>query len=346
MKSLIIASAFIIVGSCSKTKHTPEIQEFDNNSITIIDNELVLEYSKSITAKDLKSRLTVFASQEFQGRGTGKEGQKKATNFLKTFYKAKNIAPIINDYTYYQTVPADFLPEGIGASENVLAYIKGSEKPDEVLIISGHLDHLGMEDDTIHFGADDNGSGSMAITEIAEAFKLAEQQGHSPKRSILFLHLTGEEIGLFGSKFYIENPLFKLDKTIANLNIDMIGRVDDRHEDNSNYIYIIGADRISKELEYTSSKTNKVFTNLELDYTYNAENDSNRYYYRSDHYNFAKQNIPAIFYFNGEHQDYHKPTDTADKINYPLLAKRTKLIFATAWQLANRSHFLTHNEEI
>ncbi|WP_299382114.1 M28 family peptidase [uncultured Lacinutrix sp.] len=345
MKFLLIVSAFAIVGSCAETKYSTKIENLEN-SVKIKDSELIIEYSNSITATDLKSRLAVFASEEFQGRGTGKEGQKKATDYLKKFYKSKAIAPAVNDSTYYQTIPADFLPEGIGTSENVLAYIKGSEKPEEVLIISGHLDHLGVENDSIHFGADDNGSGSMAITEIAEAFKLAELQGHSPKRSILFLHLTAEEIGLQGSKFYVENPIFELNKTIANLNIDMIGRVDERHENNPNYIYIIGADRISKELQYISSKTNEAFTNLELDYKYNAENDRNRYYYRSDHYNFAKQNIPVIFYFNGEHQDYHKPTDTHEKINYPLLAKRTKLIFATAWQLANRTHFLTHNEEI
>ncbi|AUC81099.1 M28 family metallopeptidase [Lacinutrix sp. Bg11-31] len=345
MKSLLIVSVFAIVGSCAETKYSTKIENLEN-SVKIQDSELILEYSNSITATDLKSRLAIFASEEFQGRGTGEEGQKKAADYLRTFYKTKGIAPAINDSTYYQTIPADFLPKDIGASENVLAYIKGSEKPEEVLIISGHLDHLGIEDDAIHFGADDNGSGSMAITEIAEAFKLAEQQGHSPKRSVLFLHLTAEEIGLQGSKFYVENPIFELNKTIANLNIDMIGRVDNRHENNPNYIYIIGADRISKELQYTSTKANETFTNLELDYKYNAENDRNRYYYRSDHYNFAKQNIPVIFYFNGEHPDYHKPTDTPDKIDYPLLAKRTKLIFATAWQLANRTQFLTHNEDI
>ena len=342
MKSLLIASALIIVGSCAETKQSTKTNTLKNTT-QIIDSKLILEYCKTITPKDLKDRLSVFASEEFKGRGTGTKGQKTATNYLKDFYKTKGILPAINDSTYYQTIPADFLPKDIGTSENVLAYIKGSEKPDEVLIISGHLDHLGVEDKTIHFGADDNGSGSIAITEIAEAFKIAELNGHSPKRSILFLHLTAEEIGLQGSKFYVENPIFKLNKTIANLNIDMVGRVDETHKENPEYLYIIGADRISKELHDISEKTNETFTNLELDYKYNAENDKNRYYYRSDHYNFAQQNIPVIFYFNGEHKDYHKPTDTEDKINYPLLAKRTKLIFATAWQLANKKDFLIAN---
>jgi hypothetical protein len=108
-------------------------------------------------------------------------------------------------------------------------------------------------------------------------------------------------------------------------------------------MYIIGANRISNELHFISEKTNTTFSNLVLDYTFNAESDKNRFYYRSDHYNFAKENIPVIFYFNGVHEDYHKPTDTPEKINFSLLEKRTRFIFATAWQLANKEQFLKHN---
>ena len=152
------------------------------------------------------------------------------------------------------------------------------------------------------------------------------------------MHLTAEEDGLQGSRFYTENPVFPLENTVANLNIDMIGRVDRNHENNPEYIYIIGADRLSTELHYISEAVNSEFTNLSLNYKYNEENEHNRYYYRSDHYNFAKHNIPVIFYFNGEHEDYHQVTDTADKIEYDILEKRTKLIFATAWQLANQEN--------
>src|SRR5690606_3480081 len=133
----------------------------------------------------------------------------------------------------------------------------------------------------------------------------------------------------------IEHPIFALENTVADLNIDMIGRVDDYHKTNDNYVYIIGSDRLSTELHYISEAANDQFTQLTLDYKYNSDSDPNRYYYRSDHYNFALQNIPVIFYFNGEHADYHEPTDTPDKLNYPLLEKRTKLIFSTAWYLAN-----------
>jgi Zn-dependent M28 family amino/carboxypeptidase len=165
---------------------------------------------------------------------------------------------------------------------------------------------------------------------------MAKKDGKGPKRSILFLHVTGEEIGLFGSKYYTSHPVFPLDKTVANLNIDMIGRIDEKHKKNPNYIYLIGSDKLSTELHDLSENVNQTTEKLELDYAFNSEKDPNRFYYRSDHYNFAKNKIPVIFYFNGTHEDYHKPSDTEDKINYELLAKRTNLIFYTAWEIANK----------
>jgi hypothetical protein len=224
-------------------------------------------------------------------------------------------------------------------SENVIAHIPGTEKPEEYIILSAHLDHVGVDDQGEVFnGADDDGSGTVAIIEIAEAFKKAADEGHGPKRSIVFLHVTGEEKGLLGSRYYTDmDPIFPLEKTIANLNIDMIGRTDPKRDsDNRNYLYLIGSDKLSTELHNISEEVNQKYTNIEFDYTYNDDNDPNRFYYRSDHYNFAKNNVPVIFYFNGTHDDYHKISDTADKIQYDLLENRTKLIFHTAWELANR----------
>lgn len=223
-------------------------------------------------------------------------------------------------------------------SENVVAYIKGYEKPEEVVVISAHLDHEGIKNGEVYNGADDDGSGTIAILEIAEAFKMAEKAGHGPKRSILFLHVTGEEKGLLGSRHYTDNdPIFPLENTVADLNIDMIGRIDPkRKEGDRNYVYLIGSDKLSTDLHNLSEEVNKKYCNVELDYTYNDENDPNRYYYRSDHYNFAKNNVPVIFYFNGTHDDYHRPSDTADKIEYDLLENRTRLVFYTAWEVANR----------
>jgi len=227
-------------------------------------------------------------------------------------------------------------------SENVAAMIKGSEKPDEYLVISSHLDHIGITGDgEINNGADDDGSGTVALLEIAEAFKKAADAGVGPKRSILFLHVTGEEKGLLGSQYYTDvDPIVPLANTVANLNIDMIGRIDPEREGDRNYIYLIGSDKLSLELHNLSEEVNKKFMNIELDYTYNDENDPNRFYYRSDHYNFAKNNIPIIFYFNGTHADYHKPSDTPDKINYDLLENRSRLVFYTAWEIANRAQKL------
>lgn len=337
MKIFFIASAFALVGSCSSTRYTTKIQNI-KDSIHIVDSALVTKYAESITPKDLKEHLLIISDDNLLGRATGEMGQKIAAEYLKNYYQLQNIASPLNDNNYFQSIPKSFLPKSNDSSENVLAYIKGYEIPDEVLIISAHYDHLGVTNGEINNGADDNGSGTSSLMEIAQAFKIAANEGHSPKRSVLFLHITAEEIGKLGSEYYTKNPVFPLKNTIADLNIDMIGRVDNAHLNNKDYLYLIGADRLSTELHYLSEKVNSTFYNINLDYRYNAENDSNHYYNRSDHYNFVENNIPIIFYFNGEHADYHKPTDTIDKIDFELLAKRSKLIFATAWQLANQDH--------
>lgn len=222
-------------------------------------------------------------------------------------------------------------------SENVLAIIRGSEKPDEYLVISSHLDHVGVDPSGDVFnGADDDGSGTVAVLEIAEAFAQALKEGHRPKRSVVFLNVTGEEKGLLGSEYYSQHPVFPMEKTVADLNIDMIGRTDPKRSGSDNYVYLIGSDKLSTDLHKISENANARYMNIELDYTYNDENDPNQFYYRSDHYNFAKNNVPVIFYFNGTHADYHRPSDTPDKIRYDLLENRARLIFHTAWEIANR----------
>lgn len=208
--------------------------------------------------------------------------------------------------------------------------------PEEVLVISAHYDHVGMKNGEVYNGADDDGSGTVALLEIADAFSKAVKEGFTPKRSILFLHVTGEEHGLHGSRYYTENPLFSLKNTIADINIDMIGRRDEAHNANNNYVYVIGSDYLSTDLFNAVENANKEFVNINLDYKYNDRNDPNRFYYRSDHYNFAKHNIPSVFFFNGTHEDYHGEKDEPQKIEYDALQKRTQLAFAVAWDLANR----------
>ncbi len=345
MKILLIATAFTLVGSCATPSYTQKIEAL-KESIVFENPEKVSSYSETITAEALSVHVHTLASKEFEGRETGQAGFDKASRYLKDFYIQNAIPSPLGGDTYFQNIPEAYFNDSSPSSQNVIAYIEGSTHPEELLIISAHLDHLGVADETTFYGADDNASGTAAVMMIAQAFMSAKNEGHGPKRSILFLHLTAEEAGLLGSHYYVKHPIYALEHTIANLNIDMIGRIDPHYEalQNENYIYVIGADRLSTELHYVSEAANAQFANLELDYKYNDDDEANRYYYRSDHYNFAYRGIPVIFYFNGEHKDYHKPTDTPDKINYPLLQKRTQLIFATAWYLANSEHKLNTNK--
>jgi hypothetical protein len=225
-------------------------------------------------------------------------------------------------------------------SENILGFLEGSDKKDEVLVVTAHYDHIGKresgEGDLINNGADDDGSGTVSVLQLAKAFAQAKKDGKGPRRSILFMTVTGEEKGLLGSEYYSENPIFPLDRTVVNLNIDMVGRRDPQHKDSAPYVYVIGADKLSSELHKLSESTNKTYTNLLFDYTYNDENHPTNLYRRSDHWNFAKKNIPIIFYFDGIHEDYHKPSDEVSKIEFDLLQTRAKCVFFTAWEIANR----------
>ncbi|WP_116105018.1 M28 family peptidase [Lewinella sp. IMCC34191] len=222
--------------------------------------------------------------------------------------------------------------------ENVLGYIRGTDPKlaEEVLVVSAHYDHIGRRGDAIFNGADDNGSGSSTILEIAEAFAEAKAAGLGPRRSVLFLWVSGEEKGLLGSEYYATHPVFPLEYTIADINVDMVGRIDPAHEGNPDYIYVIGSNRLSTELHDINEAVNRDFTKLELDYTYNAKDDPNNFYERSDHYNFAERGVPSVFFFNGTHADYHRDTDTVEKINFEKMVNIGRLIFHNAWQLANQ----------
>lgn len=338
MKLFVVAAMTVLIASCNATK--TEVKQTDKIDTVVSP----VKYANTITAADLKKHLYIYAGDAMEGRMTGSKGQKMAAEYLRNFYQDHKIEAALEENNYYQSIPAEYFQrlEGSEGSENVVAFIKGSEKPDEIIVLSAHLDHVGMDKEgNVFNGADDDGSGTVALLEMAEAFKKAAEDGNGPKRSILFLHVTGEEIGLHGSRYYTENPIFPLENTVVNLNTDMIGRIDPDKAANPNYIYLIGSDKLSQELHDVSEEINTKYTNLELDYTFNDENDPNRFYYRSDHYNFAKNNIPVIFYFNGVHADYHKISDTPDKIEYELMAKRTQLIFYTAWELANREGRIT-----
>ncbi|MEZ4824702.1 MAG: M28 family peptidase [Bacteroidia bacterium] len=238
----------------------------------------------------------------------------------------------------------------VKSGENVVAYLEGTDKKDELLVLTAHFDHIGVSrNGEVNNGADDDASGTSSIMEIAEAFALAAKAGHRPRRSMLFMLVSGEEKGLLGSEFYTDNPLYPLSSTVVDLNIDMVGRIDNKYEnspDSANYTYIIGSDRLSTQLHALSEEVNKTYSGLILDYKYNADNDPQRFYYRSDHYNFAKNGIPVIFYFSGTHKDYHKPTDDVEKINFEKTAKIARQVFYTAWEIANREERLVVDKPV
>jgi Peptidase family M28 len=273
------------------------------------------------------------------------------------FYVSEAVARAIvgNDYesikgnnALTKTYTADVLldvqkqPGATLQSSNVIGVLPGTDLKDQYLFITGHFDHLGKRGDSvIYYGADDDGSGTVSVLELAEAFAAAKKAGHGPRRTIVFMTVSGEEKGLWGSEYYTSHPIYPLDKTTADLNIDMIGRGDSsRRGDTLNYVYVVGDDKLSSDLKPISQAAN-AYTKLALDSKFNDPNDKEQIYYRSDHYNFAKNGVPIIFYYDGMlGADYHKPTDTPDKIHYDLLARRAQLVFYTAWDMANRNDML------
>ncbi|HRH65744.1 MAG TPA: M28 family peptidase [Bacteroidia bacterium] len=223
--------------------------------------------------------------------------------------------------------------------QNIIGYLEGTDQKGEAVFITAHYDHLGIRDSSIYHGADDNASGTSAVMEIARIFKKAAEEGNRPRRNIYFMLVSGEEKGLLGSKYYVKRPVVPLANTVLDLNIDMIGRVDDKHDSlgQREYVYLIGSDKLSSDLHQISESINDSVTKLKLDYQFNTPGDPNRFYFRSDHYNFAKNNIPVIFYFNGTHPDYHRPSDSIEKIDTHLQVLRAQLVFLTAWEVANRA---------
>ncbi|MEJ7611801.1 MAG: M28 family peptidase [Ferruginibacter sp.] len=228
-------------------------------------------------------------------------------------------------------------------ASNVIGVLEGTDKKDEYVFLTAHYDHLGMRNGKIWYGADDDGSGTCAVIQMAEAFTKAAAEGNRPRRTIVFMTLSGEEKGLLGSEYYSDHPVFPLDKTTVDLNTDMVGRTDTERKtaDSLNYVYVIGHDKLSTELQGINEAANNKYTNLVLDYKFDDPNDVHRIYFRSDHYNFARKGVPILFFYDGMLKaDYHQPSDTVDKINFALYEKRVRMIFHTAWNMANRDNML------
>jgi len=292
------------------------------------------QYSMSGYKKELPANL--FTVSTAVGESIlGDEG-KKLFDKMKTSSVPKKVYTANVDLNYSKTT-------SLAYASNVLGVLEGTDLKDEYVFITGHYDHLGKRDSVIYYGADDDGSGTTTVLQLATAFAKAKAAGKGPRRTIVFMTVSGEEKGLWGSAYYTDHPVFPLDKTTVDLNIDMVGRIDDTRKqgDSTNYVYVVGDDKVSSDLKIISEAVNKKYTKVELDYKFNDPKDPERIYFRSDHYNFAKHGVPIIFYYDGMlNADYHKPTDTPDKINYTLMAKRGRLIFHTAWEMANRNDML------
>jgi hypothetical protein len=232
------------------------------------------------------------------------------------------------------------------SAANVIGILDGAdpERRNEYVLLSAHYDHLQTRDGQIYNGADDDASGTATVLEIAQAFTIGER----PKRSILVIFHTAEEVGLLGSKYFVTHPTVPLEAIVANLNVDMVGRSRapgdanpaNRELSDANTLYLIGSDKLSRELHELSEQTNRDTERFNLDYRYNREDHPQRLYYRSDHYNYAQRGIPVIFYFTGLHEDYHRPTDDTEKLDFEKMARIGRLIFATAWRIANLEHRL------
>jgi hypothetical protein len=231
------------------------------------------------------------------------------------------------------------------STQNVVAVVEGSDRKlkDEYVAVGAHYDHVGVgrevNGDSIYNGADDDGSGTVALLALAEAFA----KGPRPKRSILFVWHAGEEHGLWGSDYFARFPTVPLDRIVAQLNIDMIGRSKrpgDTAEANRNLsgpeeVYVIGSKMMSTELGELSERVNRGYLNLSFNYRYDDPKDPQRFFFRSDHYNYARRGVPIIFYFDGVHEDYHKPSDSVDKIDFRKMERVTRTVFATATEIAN-----------
>lgn len=255
-----------------------------------------------------------------------------------------NITDFSPDPTGYFLRQTPHSSEELVETENVAALFEGAHPTlkEEVVVITSHYDHVGIGQpdstgDRIYNGADDDGSGTVGMLNMAKALTAAKDNGVMPRRSILFLNVSGEEKGLLGSRYYSDHPLIPIEKTVANINTDMIGRVDPQYEKKGvdEYSYIIGGKIISSQLDSLLRVANARSANIELSDRYNDLNDPNQFYRRSDHWNFGRLGVPFIFFFTGVHEDYHRPSDEVDKIKFDKLAKVVQTMYATAIMIAN-----------
>jgi Zn-dependent M28 family amino/carboxypeptidase len=219
-------------------------------------------------------------------------------------------------------------------TSNVVAYLEGSdpELKDEYVLFGAHHDHVGVRNGEVMNGADDNGSGTVAMLEIAQAL-IRER----PRRSVILVWHTGEEKGLWGARWFVSHSPVPVEQISAELNMDMISRNDPDH------LYVIGSDRLSTELDVVLREVNDRTTRLNLDYLYNDPTHPEQFFFRSDQFPFIQYGIPAMWFFSGTHPDYHRPTDTIEKIDYAKMERVTRLVYLVGMAIGNRDGMLKLN---
>jgi hypothetical protein len=329
--------------------------------ILVIPSLNAEEFKASARQSQRNFRESGQMSLAYRDDGAGSPaGFKKGYNLINPELAAKmlNVESIasyreelIKDITDFRAHPLNYSLTHIPYSskstidtQNVLAFYEGADPKlkDEVVVLTSHYDHLGIGQpdstgDRIYNGADDDGSGTIGLLNVAKTFAAAGKNGVKPKRSILFLNVSAEEKGLFGSRYYSDHPVFPMDKTVANINTDMIGRIDSLHESEGveEYAYIIGAEIISSQLDSLVKAANARSGQIALNKRYNDLQDPNQFYRRSDHWHFGRNRVPFVFFFTGVHEDYHRPSDEVHKIHFDKMAKIIRTIYSSAVMVAN-----------
>jgi len=304
-------------------------------SATMPESAAVRQGTESITVERIRGHLEVLAHDSLGGRDTPSQGLESAAAYLATELRRFGLGPAGTNQTFYQRYP--FVRRGAPSDAapafppNVVAVWPGSDPAlkDEYVVLTAHFDHVGIgrpvDGDSIYNGADDNASGTAALLEVARAFASLDER---PKRSVLFLFVSGEEHGLLGSRWYSDNPTVPIGSIVANINADMIGR------NAPDSIVVIGKEYSSLgEIVDGVGHRHPELGLVVSDDLWPEE----RFFYRSDHFNFARQEIPILFFFSGVHEDYHRPSDTLDRIDADKITRVARLIFHTTFKVANAS---------
>lgn len=328
-----LLSLFAATSACGQSP-SPAPSPASSASLPVLDSGVAAARA-TITAEDAYNRIALLSHDSLAGRDTPSEGLETAAAYLVSEHVRFGLEPAGLQETFYQRYPfvPRIVPVGMVREQsfppNVVALLRGSdpELRDEYVVLSAHFDHVGIgmpvDGDSIYNGADDNASGTAALLEVAEALAALPE---APRRSMIFLHVSGEEHGLIGSRYYSDNPTVPISQIIANINVDMVGR------NSPDSIVVIGKNYSS--LGPLSEKVGRDHPEIGLviaDDIWPQE----RFFYRSDHYNFARLEIPSIFIFAGVHEDYHAPSDEVEKIDAGKVARVAKLIFHTVLEIAN-----------